>query len=70
MSMSKNKVKGIYPVINDYQCMYNKCSEFLYHPIEIVESFAMRKFRFKELLKLKPAKHMRGEIILNYKYGI
>ena len=70
MVMTKNKKGGIYPVINDYSVMHSKCSEFLYHPIESVEAFAMRRWRFKALLDMPPAHHMKGEIILNYKYGI
>jgi hypothetical protein len=50
--------------------MQNRCSEFLYHPIGVVEAYAMRQWRFKELLSLKPATHMKTEIYINYKYGI
>jgi len=57
-----SKVKGTFPVINDYSCMYNKCSEFLYYPIDQVEAFAMRKYKFVEILKKKPARHMNTEI--------
>ena len=42
--------------------MYNKCSEFLYYPIDQVEAFAMRKYKFVEILKKKPARHMNTEI--------
>jgi len=30
-------------VLNDYSCLFNKCSEFLYLPIDNVEGLAMRK---------------------------
>lgn len=38
--------KGTIPVINDYDCLHSKCSEFLYYPIEIMEAFAMRRHKF------------------------
>jgi len=63
MFMAKNKEqKGIYPVINDYSIMFNKCSEFLYLPIDFVEAFSMRRWRFKQLLEMPAARHMKGEI--------
>ena len=42
--------KKVIKVINDYSCAYNKCSEFIYRPIQYVEALAMRKENFKELL--------------------
>jgi len=46
--MSKKKKSAI--VINDYSCLYNKCSEFLYQPIDTVEAMAMRKENFNEVM--------------------
>jgi len=48
----------------------NKCAEFLYHPIDIVEAFAMRSYEFYEVLQMKQAHHMKNEIKLNYKYSM
>ena len=42
--------KKIISVINDYSCLYNKCSEFLYKPIDHVEGLAMRKENFNEVM--------------------
>ena len=36
--------------INDYSSLYNKCSEFLYMPIDKVEAMAMRKENFNEVM--------------------
>ena len=30
-------------VINDYSCITNKCSEFLYRSVDLVEAMAMRR---------------------------
>ena len=46
-------------VINDYSCLYNKCSEFLYKPIEKVEALAMRKSNFIKCMGEHLAKKMR-----------
>ena len=50
--------------------MFNKCSEFLYLPIDTVEAFSMRKHLFSHILEYRQARHMKTEIALNYKYGI
>jgi len=47
--MSKQKKDA--NVINDYSCLYNKCSEFLYKPIDTVEALAMRKENFNEVMQ-------------------
>ena len=65
-----SKDKGTFPVINDYSAMSNKCAEFLYHPIDQVEAFAIRKYKFTAILKRKPARHMLSEISINYKFLI
>ena len=47
-------------VINDYSSLFNKCSEFLFTPIDRVEALAMRKENYNEQMqnslgkKLKP----------------
>lgn len=56
--------------INDYSSLYNKCSEFLYYPIDIVEGFGMRKHLFWKLMQLEQGKKLRYEIAMNYKYFI
>jgi hypothetical protein len=38
--------KKINSVINDYSCLFDKSSEFLYRPIDNVEALAMRKYNF------------------------
>lgn len=38
-------------VINDYACIYNKCSEFLYVAIEKVEGYAFRKVHYNEIIE-------------------
>ena len=68
--MGDKKNKGIDPVINDHACMCNKQSEFLYHPIDVVEAFSMRRQAFREMLKTPEAHHLKNEIKINYKYGI
>ena len=64
------KNKGTFPVINDYSCLYNKSAEFLYRPIDAVEAFAIRKYKFMELLRWKAARHIIPEIQINYKFSI
>ena len=62
--MSINK-KIISP-INDYSCLNNKNSEFLYTPIDKIEAYGIRKEYFNELLSLPIAKKIRKKITLNY----
>ena len=63
-------MRGIYPIINDYSSIYNKCAEFLYHPIDCMEGFAMRTYDFVEIINSPAARNMKNEIDLNYKYAI
>ena len=44
--LQMSQEKKINSVINDYSCLYDKSSEFLYRPIDIVEALAMRKYNF------------------------
>lgn len=66
--MNNNK-KTICP-INDYSCIMNRVSEFLYKPIDMVEALAVRKDNFKELLEHPMAKKMLPAIKVNYTYQI
>lgn len=66
--MSKNK--RIIAPINDYSCLSNKSSEFLYKPIEKVEALAIRKPFFNELMEESTANKMRLFMAKNYKQVI
>ena len=66
--MSKNK--KIISVINDYSCLYNKCSEFLYQPIDHVEAFGIRRENFNRVMQSKEGKQMKNSIAFDYKYVI
>jgi len=70
MSIVMSKTKKIISPINDYSCLSNKCSEFLYKPIEYVEALAMRKVNFNILMKDPLAKSMKPDIARSYKYNI
>ena len=56
--------------INDYSCLTNKCSEFLYKPIDYVEALAMRKENFNYIMQDPLAKKLKPEIARSYKYTI
>ena len=43
MGPQKNKTIS---AINDYSCLHNKCSEFLYTPLEPTEALAVRRENF------------------------
>lgn len=65
-SESKN-ISGI----NDYSALHNKCSEFLYIPIDHVEALAMRKENFDKVMQENSiAKRLTLTIAQNYKYHI
>ena len=66
--MSRNK--KIISVINDYSCLYNKCSEFLYQPIDHVEAFGIRRENFNRIMSTKEGKQLKQSIAYNYKYVI
>lgn len=59
-----NKKAGGKPltVINDYSSLLNKCSEFLYKPIDSVEALAMRKQKFNIIMSDIQAKKLKKEI--------
>ena len=70
MQIVMTKQKKMVSVINDYSSLYNKCSEFLYQPIEHVEAFGMRKENFNKVMKDVIGKRMKKSIAKNYKYKI
>lgn len=51
--------KGTIPVINDFDCLHSKCSEFLYYPVEVMEAFAIRKHKFEEILRSESGIHLK-----------
>jgi len=56
--------------INDYSSLYNKCSEFLYTPIDRVEAMAMRKENFNEVMQGSIGKKLKPIIARHYKFNI
>jgi len=48
-----NKKMNTINVINDYALIFEKCAEFLYHPFDIVEAYAMRKENFLNVMNQK-----------------
>jgi hypothetical protein len=62
--MSDNK-KIISP-INDYSCLNNKNSEFLYTPMDKIEAFGIRKEHFNVLMNYPIAAKIRKKIATNY----
>lgn len=56
--------------INDYSCLKEKCSEFLYMPIDYVEAMVIRKGNFQEVMKTPFGKYLSKEIVSKYKYII
>jgi hypothetical protein len=66
--MSKNR--KLISVINDYSCLYNKCSEFLYQPIDHADAFAIRRGNYESVMRESIGKKLRGKIAKAYKYII
>jgi hypothetical protein len=62
-----SRQKRIVSPINDYSCLCNKSSEFLYQPIEKVEALAIRREHFNEVMNDPVATRMRPFIAKNYK---
>ena len=62
--------KKISAGINDYGCLENKCSEFLYTPIEMTEALAIRKFHFTNVIDNSTLRGLKRRISTNYKYLI
>lgn len=50
MNKKHKKLGKSFTVINDYSCIYNKCSEFLYTPIKKVEALGIDKHSFINVL--------------------
>jgi hypothetical protein len=57
-----NSNKKVISPINDYSCINNKGSEFLYTPIEDCVAYGIRKEYFNELLENPIAKRIRKKI--------
>ena len=57
-------------VINDYSCITNKGSEFLYRAIETTEALAMRRPQFLEEMEDQMALKMKKEIAKLYKRNV
>lgn len=70
MRIIMTKEKRVISPINDYSALNNKCSEFLYKPIEMVNALAMRKSNFTKIMKDQYAKKIIPDIAKNYKYTI
>ena len=66
--MTKAK-KRVVP-INDYSCIQNKVSEFLYKPIDFVEALSMRRQYFEELMKNPCPITIKKYIPIRYKQMI
>ena len=64
------KDKKIVSPINDYSCLFNKCSEFLYKPIDYVEALSIRKENFNDLMENPLARKIKQNITRSYKYVI
>lgn len=62
--------KKIASPINDYSCLFNKCSEFLYKPIDFVEALSIRKENFNDQMENPLAKRLKPNISRKYKYVI
>jgi len=67
MSIIMSNNKRIIAPINDYSSLTEKCSEFLYKPIEHVEALAMRKVKYNEVMKDNIARKMRPNIAKCYR---
>ena len=71
VSLVMSKTKRIISPINDYSCISNKSSEFLYQPIEKAEALAIRREDFNTMLDEDPtAKKLKPFIAQNYKVTI
>ena len=62
------KTLNINSVIGAYGCLKNKVSEFLFKSLDRVETFAMRKQSFIEIIETKYGKLMKP-ILENYYIG-
>lgn len=69
-SIVMSKTKRVISPINDYSCISNKSSEFLYTPIEKVEALAIRREDFNTLMNDPTGCKLKPYIAKNYKYTI
>jgi hypothetical protein len=70
IQITMNKQRKVISVINDYSCLYNKCSEFLYQPIDQADAFAIRRGNYEEVMQESIGKRLRNKISKAYKYII
>ena len=70
MRIVMSQEKKIISAINDYSCLHNKCSEFLFMPVEFTEALAMRRENFNEVMEDPVAKKLVPVIAKIYKYVI
>lgn len=70
MSIVMSKTKRVISPINDYSCISNKSSEFLYTPIEKAEALAIRREDFNTMINAPFGQKLRPYIAKNYKYTI
>ena len=70
MRIVMSREKRVNTGINDYSCLHNKCSEFLYMPVEYTEALAMRRENFSETMEHPMATYLKQEIARIYKYVI
>lgn len=66
-SLIMNKQKRTIAPINDYSCIFNKSSEFLYQPVEKTEALAIRREDFFNLMEEHNTKKLKIHISQNYK---
>lgn len=56
--------------INDYSCLHNKCSEFLFTPLEPTEALAVRRENFNIAMEDPFSSKLKVEIANIYRYVI
>lgn len=59
MRIVMSREKRVNTGINDYSCLHNKCSEFLYMPVEYTEALAMRRENFNETMSDPMATYLK-----------
>lgn len=61
------KEKRLVCPINDYSAIHDRCSEFLYSPVDNIDALSMRREHFQKLMKNNQAKDIVDNIKDNYK---
>lgn len=56
--------------INDYSCLHNKCSEFLFKALEPTEALAMRRENFNNMMEDPATSKLKVEIARVYRYVV